>query len=518
MTKSPRVTLCMLLAAATLALGFAMASRAHAAQESPVLQAKRWSTTALGLSMRPPKGTQVVEQTADQSLVRFTGEEMTVGLFLRAGGTVMGWSPKQTARRGRKGQRIWEQRQQQADVPVELTRAFLRERGKRQLSFMYPSSQQLADPSPNFTVSGHKATRLYMLVRKGEGQSWIFGQAYVILTPKRVAVFQLECSKENWQQHKRKFEAMLKSVKITDPDKLVKKRSQLLKAGQRWLKSLSPNTVGQTLPKSQWYRITRGDKDIGYMRLQARQVTQDGKKGVRLRLQKRVISGERAYDTSGEFFASFDRAMETWDLKTTLRPKRVAKQDAGRRVPAAGQAKQDKQQYPTWVETGVRGPKRTIVTRIRPTRLFQNESANAGDRPRRVRRPRRRQSNQQQLSVDMARTTTGRSHEKKSWPSPNKAYLTQVAQRLYFGLKPPEQSKQMLLYSYSTAAGEITLSRLHMQPLDGDRFAVRFKPSADQGERVSIYDSTGKLIKRRMPTGNVITPTSPKKLKKIWDL
>jgi len=498
-----------------MGVGLTVAGSAPAASDDggELLKPTRWSETALGISMRPPKGTSEVEAGGGDAIVAFGKSAMAVKLFVRASSSVLISKPSKTEERDALGNPIYEQKTRHTDeVPDQLTRQFLRNRGQRQLAFLYPNAEQLPVSEPDFTVAGYKATKLYMQYQDNAGNEWVFGQAYVIIHPQRVVVFQLECKPEGWRQHKRAFEAMLKSVKITDVKKLRQQRGQLLKAGEDWLKSLSRERIEAALPKGQWYRITNDGDEVGYMRRDAEVVNRDGREGIRLTMQKRVVAGEVALDSRGEFFARLDGEGETWQLKTTRRPKTSDRSlDGG--LPAAGR---QTPRRPTWAATGVRDTQHTIVTRLTPTPRFERSTPRRG--PADGGAGRRGGSGNDEVDMAKVPTGIGRKREKKRWPTPETAYLSQVGRRLYFALLPHDRRRRMLFYSYASSAGRITLQRVEVQPLKGDRFAVRVKPAPAQGESVSIYREDGTLIKRRLPSGNVIRPTSASKLRQLWDL
>jgi hypothetical protein len=439
--------------------------------------------------MQPPRGMRVDENARDQSIVTFVENDMSIRFFVRSGGGGLhAWEPERTKRRDKHGNTVWEQRSRRIDSPKKLTRKFLRQRGRHQLAFVYPSARELPDPDKNLKVGGQKATKLYFLITDNEDNQWVGGQAYVILGPRRVAVFQLECDKENWRRQKQRFEAMLRTVEIAEPDKLTQQRSALLEAGQEWRQSISVKAIKRVVPESQWYRVMRDGEDVGYMRLRTRTVTYEGKKGLHLHVQKRMLGDEYAYDSRGEYFASFEGHLERWDLKTTRRPREQAPANAdekGERLPAAGQ----KPEYPTWVETGVVDDERIIVIHELPTRLLRKSGAAQGQQ-------------------------SGR----KAWPIPPKGYLSQIGVRLFTPLLPHDRSQRMLFYAYDSQARKIALRRVQVQPLEGDRFAVRVKPTPTRGERVSIYRADGTLIKRRLPDGRVIRPATADELRQAWNL
>jgi hypothetical protein len=478
------VILCLTLG---LCLPASLAVAAQPATTAPdLLKAKPWTDSTYGLSMRPPKGMQLREQSNNQAIVEFTDKTAAISLFVRSGGGMLAFRPVKDADQKGPDNSRWRQRTRTTESPKAITREFLRKRGRHQLSFLYPKARQLADDQPNLTIAGHKATKLYFLVENNAGRRWVVGQAYVILDRQRVAVAQLECDVSTWQQQKRRFEAMLKSVRITDPAKLKKRRAELIEAGHAWHTSLNADQINRVLPDEQWYRITRDGQDVGYMRMHAQRTTDGGQKGIHLTIQKRRVGEKVVYDTVGEFFLSAAGQQETWDLKTTQRPKAETDLAERKRLPAAGQ----EPHYPTWIETGVCDQKRIIITHLAPTAVLQ----------------------------EGGQAEPGQRAKKKQWPRPPKAYLSQVALRLYLPLLPHKTARQMLFYAYDNRAGHIALRRVHIQPLSNDRFAVRVKPTPTQGENVSIYGKDGQLIRRRMPDGRIIKPTNAAQLKRLWNL
>jgi hypothetical protein len=464
---------------AVLGIGAVDAASAQSTEDgAKLLKSERWAEGQYGLSMQPPKQTQAVEQAADNSIVKFVGQDATFSLYIRTGGSnALAFKPVK-GQSGQDRQSRWQQQTDEAKTKRRLTREFLQKRGERQFSFLYPKSVRLKDERPNFSVAGHEATKLYFLVSREAGD-WVAGQAYVILSKNKVAVFQLECDASSWQRHKRRFEAWLSSVRIPDPEKLSQQRSALLDAAEQWRQSLSLEQMLESLnPSPQWFRIRRGDKDVGYMRVRREQTRELGQKGIRVQYNKHIKTEQAVYDTSGRFFASFDGQTELWSLKTTKR----MRQAAGRSGEGGGQSDLPQPGKPpasrTWTETGLHADQKLRVTREAPAEGV----------------------------------------EKSQWAIPPKAYLSQVGARLWFSQLPKDESRTMLFYAYASPAGELSLRRVRIQPLKDGRFAVRIKPTPQRAERVVIYNRQRQLVRKRMADGLVITPASKQQLRTIWNL
>jgi len=476
-----RSTRPMLWLAALIVVISATAPPSAMGQDGDLLQTDRWRAGQYGLSLRPPKNTRAIEQAADQSIVKFAGPEATFSLYIRAGGQgALAFKPVQQQGQGggNQSKSKWQQQTDEKQAEKKLTREFLRQRGKRQFSFFYAQSVQLKDPEPDFTVAGHKATKLYFLVPNEKQGDWVAGQAYVILSPSKVAVFQLECAAENWQHHKQRFEAWLASVRIPNPKKLSQQRGRLLKAAHQWRESLSPQQIKQAIdPAPQWFRIRRGEKDVGYMRVVRKLDRELGEQGVRLLVNKRITRDEAVFDTEGRYFATFDGKNEMWSVKTTRRMKegqRSASSANGQSLPQPGRPPTQR----TWTETGLHSDEVIRVNREMPAEGVENDQ----------------------------------------WPTPPKAYLSQVGARLLMASLPHQKQGTYLFYAYSSAAGKLSLRRVRVQPLKAGRFAVRVKPTPQRAERVAVYDENGRLIRKRMADGLIIEPASKQTLRQAWNL
>lgn len=441
-----------------------------AAQEAGqnLLQEQRWSESAYGLSLRPPKNAEPVEQSADGAVVKFAGGKATYSFYLRSAGGELSIKSGQ-------GGGAKQQTEIQKDQDKELSLEFLRKRGQHQFTFVYPSAVLLEDESRDFEIAGREATKLYFLVSpQEEADDWVAGQAYVLIDPETVAVFQLECAAEQFEQKKAIFEAMLASARLENPKQLEQQRGQWLKAGAQWLESLSREQINGHLSDTRWFRITEQDEDVGYMRMQQRQTEELGETGFQLTIQQRVVSDDTAWDTAANFFLSYDRNFEFWELKTTRRS--TNEQQNGQQEESALPQPGKPPERQSWNNTGIRTSGELTVTSNTPTRI-----------------------------------------DEETWAQLPAAYLPQAAARSLLGLLPHDQSRRFLFYAYDAKSNKLTLRRVQVDPL-ADGFQVRLQPAPGRGEQVWIFDEAGKLQRRRMPDGRVFHAASESELRQAWGL
>ena len=419
------------------------AEQADADSPDDRLKAERWSGDAFGISMRPPRGTQAVQATADNAVVKFAGDNTTYSFYIR-----------------------------RTSEPVKLKQ--VRDRGVQQFTFTYPNAVPLKDPTHRLEIAGRKAFKLYFLVGEQDAENWVGGQAYMLLDPTTVAVFQLQCAASAIDTKKTTFEQMLRSVRLEDPKKLDQQRKRLLKAGQRWREQITPEQLKQALPRTQWFRIKQNGKDVGYMRWRFESEANElAEKGVRLRVRKRVIAGKHVFDTDNEFFLAYDGKTELWSIRSTRRLKDDLETQRKSKLPQRGQGPKAQSS----ADVGVRAGGKITVNRQTPTSIDEHK-----------------------------------------WPTPPTAYLSQLAARVLMRHLPHNQPRRMLFYAYHPESSKLALRHVHVRPLKRGRFKVRVRPAPGSGFHTSIYNADGRLIRRKLPNGRVIEPATKQEMRRAWNL
>lgn len=309
-------------------LGLVLSGTAAAADEDKgrQLDETRWRDQAYGLSLRPPLGSRLIEQTGDAYLVRILDQQ---GRFQMAA------SVKRSRQR--------------------LTMDAVVGSISMQLKSAQPSAKK-SDPVRQ-KVDGHDATVMYFTYpQPAKGPDAIIGYCMVQMDAQSFAILELQCSADHAEQHIPTFERVIGSVEFTDQKELAKRREEAIERASQWLsRTRSPQRMKQLreqLREQQYFRILDGTKDIGYMRIRQATETIDlarkKQPGIRVEIQSRLVKQNRTtIDTLAKFFLADDDTTELWTVTTTLRQ------------PAPNRPEPIKQ---TFTETGLRSGTNINIT------------------------------------------------------------------------------------------------------------------------------------------------------------
>lgn len=396
----------------------------------------RWHEQAYGMSLRVPADSTQIEQTPDGALVQFlTPDPATIRVYIR--------------------------RSQN-----ELTLDGIKDKAVRELGFRHPSAVTLAQDGEPVTVAGRAALGLYLLIPDEEQGDWVYGQVYTLIDPTTVAVYQLNCNAGEFDAAVQTFQGLIQSVNFADPAELDRLRTERIDAGKAWLGSVNGEHIKSALIPEQWFRITVGGKDIGYMRVRHHDEAEHVPPGTSVAIQSRIIEGDNVYDTEGKYFESDDRAEEFWTVTTTLK------------LPQTAAYNPDAPPQPltqNWRQTGLRDGQAMEVSQETPTNI-----------------------------------------KKYSWKVPPETYLSQVNQYVLPALLPHDQAQTLAFYAFDRDARKLSFRTYQVQPMPGGSYRVFERPTPDQAEQVATFSPTGRLIERRMPDGRVFLATTPQELKRIW--
>lgn len=432
---------------------FAAAGTSTTHADESLLADERWGETAFGLSLRPPADAAMSQQTADGAIITFrVDDDMTLRVYFR-----------------------------QAEEQVTLD--LVRERAAQQFSFYYPSAVVVEDDVAEVRIAGRRGARWYFVIPSDQGE-WIAGQAFMMIDPFTIAMFQYESEAHSYERSRKIFEALLDSVELMPPDELDAQRTALVEAGDAWLLQVTREQVEAVLPARQYLRVLQAGEDVGYQRVITERTEQLGEAGLSMRIQTRNMAGaNRAYDSQNELFVGDGGQTEVWSSVTTLRPTgRAGQPSAGLQPRGAGpQGGQGQGQEQTWTDTGLRSRSRISVSREGPTKI-----------------------------------------DNKNWDVPPLAYLSQVmiqaapalmAEQAVAG-DPPAP---MAFYAYDTSAGRLLLRTMRIEPTNDGGWRVFDRPAPDQAEQIFQFDPQGQLLERRRGDGRVYRPTTDDEIRAIWD-
>lgn len=400
------------------------------------LSDERWREGGYGVSLLPPQRAQIIEHTSDGALAKFiVGDDYYISVAIRQHFEAL----------------------DMADVSKKAVEQF---------GFAYPDAGIVA--SQEVRIAGRPGARLDMQVNDEEDGPWVYGQAFMKLDPRTVAVFSFECDSSAYDRVARIFEAMLDSVEVADAEELDKARMRLIEAGQLWRSSLTPQVMHAALVEEQLYRVLLADRDVGYVRVRQWESEELDAPGIRIEITSRIEAGQDLVDSKRDYFASDDHETEYWSIRTTRRPKQdapVLQMDGEPVGPALH----------SWAETGVRSGPDLTVTKEGPDGI-----------------------------------------DELHWRIPPEGYLSQMEAELLEPLLPRDRVTTLGFYCYHSLSGKLTFRSLEVTPLDNGAFQLRTQPGPDQPAHVTIYNREGKLLRRQMHDGRVWMPTTRQQLEQIW--
>ncbi len=402
-----------------------------------LLASERWQERGHGLSLRPPLGSRLVAQTADDALVRILGDSgYTVTVSYKSG-------------------------------KDELTLDQIVQMAVAQLGVAQPAARVL-EQKP-IQAGGLAGQVVYYLIPPQKKQSpWVMGQAFAQVNPHEFVVLQLEVDHDRFPAAREMFEAVVASVELRDPESLNRERAECVGRGEAWRRSIDTERLRRALQGEQWFRIVENDTDIGYMRVTETSATEMDLPGVRVEIQTRLMLGGTNYDSLSSFFASDDGGYEAWSIRTTARPAGGGAGAASASPSGGGES---------WAQTGVRSKDQITVTVQGPGGT-----------------------------------------DEYHWQRPPKGYLSQVDLYLLERLQASTGGQGLGFYAYYPNRQEITYRQSRTVTGPDGTFVVHTLPSPEQEEQVSYYGADGRLIKRVLPQGRVILPTTPNQLAGQWGL
>jgi len=409
---------------------------AQSQTEPDPANATRWSEPAYGMSLTPPPDSAKVEQTGDGALVKFLSRDnLTVSVYIRKANSDL-------------------------DLPAVKKKALL------EFAFIYPSSLPMQQDQDPVSIAGRDGIGLYLLSPDPKQGDWVFAQAFMLIDPTTLAIFQLDCDAVGFNHANNTFKDMLKSVRLTDPQELAKARALRIQNAKVWLDSIDSAQVKSAMVPKQWLRIVKGDKDVGYLRIEHFDEDKHVPPGNSVHVQSRIVEGNSIYETEGSYFEADDRSVEFWTITTTRKSETTVTHNPD----APPQPDID-----NWRQTGLRDGDRIEVSQETPTNI-----------------------------------------KSFPWTKPPVAYLSQVDLFVLPALLPHDQPTELTFYAFNAISRKLSLRTLRIEPLAGGGYRVHDRPTLDRAEQVATYDHNGKLLKRKMPDGRTYLATTSQELKRIW--
>lgn len=413
-----------------------------------LLSQQRWQDHSYGVSIRLPVDAQTMRQTADDCLIRIADNRGTYGMTL---------SVKRS--RDRLNLLAVAAAAKQQMIGVQGTTKLLSERDVK--------------------VGTHAGRALYFQSPQARGPDILIAEAMVQLDPQTFVVLDVRCDIEQKAAVGPIFDAILDSMRLTDPKELNRQREAALAAGTHWRNTLHQAAPGektsrlhQALIPLQLYRLVGKDKDLGYMRVEQSAVTRDLKPGIRIHVESRLAAGGSIYDTLGEYFLADDDLSELWSITTTQRPGGPA--GAGGVGGAVPGAQPPSTLNRTFVETGIR-TNGTLT-----------------------------------LTLD---TPEGSTHHKYQVPGPG--YLSQVEALMLPQLLPIDHPGTYGFYCYHSRRQAITYRTEQVIPaLTGVTIETCLSPN--EAPLRTTLDANRRLIEKQLSPEIRLLPTTAAELRKIW--
>ncbi|MEX0885676.1 MAG: hypothetical protein WD009_04475 [Phycisphaeraceae bacterium] len=450
----------LVAAAATPAISATLADDASSAPDEALLDDERWTEDAFGLSFRPPANAARLQQTADGAIATFLDRHgLQLSVYIR-----------------------------QTQDPVDLKTVVARSQHELMMLFngLLPAGRE---DDPYVRLAERPGARLYFLVPgdpQRDREEFIIGQAFVQIDPFTVGQLLFETQADDYDRAREIFEALLATLELEDPAVLDARRTAMVDAGQALLAELDfAELRARRIGQPQWFRITLGGRDVGYMLREFAAATELGRDGLRIIERTRLHDGDVVYDSESDFFETDDGRTELWSIRTTERENRANRGRGG--GPRAGAARELSLRLEqsmgfgarrrAWAETGVRDRRHIVVNRESPTRV-----------------------------------------DRKQWELPEH-YLSHVRGRLLADAlprRPEPPAGPIAYYSYDSNGVRLALRTWRVETDEAGGRVVRERPAPDAAERVGWHDDDGRLQRRRMGDGRMLLPATEQEVLAIW--
>lgn len=256
---------------------------------APRADKPKWHDHAYGLSLHPPSGNTVIENTADGARAKFVDQDGdSISVFI-----------------------------QQTDQPIDLR--MIMDSAKSALTVHM--IEEL--PEQHFRQDGRDGLMKYFHIEDKNSGNWVLGQAVVEFGAMSFILFQFDCSIDRFDRKRPEFKAVIDSLELQDATELERIRKNQLTAGEVWHDQIDRERIKLLMGHEQWFRVVQQKTDVGWMRLRIIENNQIDKKaepGINVHIRSRIFVGDQVLDNQSIFFESYDQTTEYWDITTTKRP------------------------------------------------------------------------------------------------------------------------------------------------------------------------------------------------------
>ncbi len=352
---------------------------------------------------------------------------------------------------------------------------------KEQMLTLQPSSQVLRQR--DVSIPDHPAHAIYFRLPQAKGEDQFLAQGLVQIDAQTFAILEARSDITQADATAATFDAVLASTQITNLKEIDKQREAALSQGAKW-RNGGGTGEGLTLKKfhaaivpQQLFRLVSKTGEAGFMGMNQSLITRDGKPGVRIEIDSKIIVADSHFDTLADYFLADDDSLELWSITTTQRPAALGNALSRKlelNKPVAKDAPRDPN-VRTSRETGIR---------------TGNE-----------------------LSIIVENPDSPVSHH--VYQVPRTGYLSQVEALMLPQLLPIDRPGTYGFYCYLSRRGMITFRTDNVTPaLTG--VAIETRVSPNEPALRTLLDSQRRLVDKQLSPGVRQIPSTLSELRNLW--
>ena len=341
---------------------------------------------------------------------------------------------------------------------------------------------EVLDRTERLALSGLEASRFYARLERPDRTEGVTGYPVSGTGPGRFLLVELTTPAEGFDRVRPVYESIVGAAEIRDPGEAAQERAAGVIAAEMLLESLNrEDFVSMLDDEPRYFRLYRptatgADSDaeeVAYQRVlltegqrgeldpnkaRGRWTSADREHGYIVRIDGRFLDQDRIVDSRAIYFLALDREEESWTLRMRVRD--------------------DKRREQNWRETGVR----------------------LGD------------------DIKVTIDQDGEPPTLAQWKRPPEGYASQVESyllpRIYARFGAPSVFN---VYRYNSSTGELTMRTDEFAPLEGgEGWSLITRSHADAPVETTVLDEQGRIVRRVLPTGIVMEPSSLDRLKQLW--
>ena len=334
-------------------------------------------------------------------------------------------------------------------------------------------------------IGDRPADRFYAVIPSVNGGELLTGYTIIHTAPGQFAVFRLDTTIEAFDLARSMTEVSIATVLFRDPAALARERKTGLDAGEAFLSGLTPDDYRAALREEPTlYRVHRpapngaasDAEEVAFQFISMREGRRgeldprksksrwsvvDQESGFIVSVHARALNAGMVIESESVFFLREDRQAEAWAIRMVVK---------------------DGEGEVGWTETGVR------------------------------------EGNDIKVTVDVPASTPVIKH----WRKPTIGYCNQVEAYLLPALLVRARAiEPMQFYHYQTNGTDIVLrsDQLHLandSRQGRPRWTLISRRSKDAAEDVITLDGEGAIVRKKLGSGLIVTPTTREALDRLW--